>query len=73
MHKGCKIYLTLALNKKGVAKGQEHLSMVRDFVEVFPEKLPGMLPERELEFTIDLKPRIEPLERNPYWMLTQDL
>jgi hypothetical protein len=57
MRKGCKIYLILALNDKGVAEGIEHLPVVREFVDVFPKELPGILPERELEFTIDLKPR----------------
>jgi hypothetical protein len=62
MHKGCKIYVILALNEKGVAEGLEHLPVVREFVDVFPEELPGMPPERELEFTIDLKLGTEPIE-----------
>jgi hypothetical protein len=56
MRKGCKIYTILALNEKGVAEGLEHLLVVREFVEVFPKELPGMPLERELDFTIDLKP-----------------
>jgi hypothetical protein len=55
MRKGCNIYAILALNEKGVAEGLEHLPMVREFVDVFPEELPRMPPERELDFTIDLK------------------
>jgi hypothetical protein len=31
MRKGCKIYAILALNKKGVAEGLEHLPVVREF------------------------------------------
>jgi hypothetical protein len=73
MHKGCKIYVILALNKKGVAEGLEHLSVVREFADVFPKELPGMSLERELEFTIDLKPRTEPITRTPYWMSTPQL
>jgi hypothetical protein len=46
MHKGCKIYVILVLNKKGVAKGLEHLPVVREFADVFLEELPGMLLER---------------------------
>jgi hypothetical protein len=73
MRKGCKLYEILALNKKGVAKGLEHLLVVREFAYVFQEELPGIPSERELEFTIDLKPRIEPIERTPYRMLTPEL
>jgi hypothetical protein len=32
-----------------------------------------MLPERELEFTIDLNPGNEPIARMPYHMLTPEL
>jgi hypothetical protein len=73
MHKGCNLYAILALNEKGVAEGLEHLSMVREFADVFPEELPGMPPERELDFTIDLKLGTEPIERMPYRMSTPEL
>jgi hypothetical protein len=74
MHKGCKHYVMLALNEKGVVEGLEHLLVVREFEDVLSEELPRMLPERELEFTIDLKkPRTEPIARMPYRMSTQEL
>jgi hypothetical protein len=73
MHKGCKIYAILVLSEKGVAKGIEHLPVVREFTDVFSEELPGMSPERELEFTIDLKPGTESMARTPYWMSTSEL
>jgi hypothetical protein len=73
MCKGCKIYVILALNEKGVVEGLEHLPMVKEFADVFPKELPGMPPERELEFTIDLKPGTEPIARTPYWMSTLEL
>ena len=73
MRKGCNIYAILALNEEGVVEGLEHLPMVKEFTDVFPEEFPGMMPERELEFTVDLKPGIEPISRTPYRMLTPDL
>ena len=73
MHKGCKIYVILALHKKKEAEGLEHLPMVREFVDVFPEQLPSMLLERELEFTIELKLGSEPIARTPYRMSTPQL
>jgi hypothetical protein len=33
MHKGCKLYVILALNEKGVAEGLEHLPVVREFAK----------------------------------------
>jgi hypothetical protein len=73
MCKGCKIYAILALNEKGVAEGLEHLPVVKEFADVFLEELPGLPPERELEFTIDLKLGTEPIARTPYQMSTSKL
>ena len=41
--------------------------------DVFSEELPRMSPERELEFTIDLKLGTEPIARMPYRMSTLEL
>ena len=73
MCKGCNIYVILVLNGKGVVEGLEHLPVVKDFVDVFPEDLPRMSSERELEFTIDLKLGTEPIARTPYRMSTPEL
>jgi hypothetical protein len=73
MRKGCKLYAILALNEKGIAEGLEHLPVVREFTNVFPKELPGMSPERGLEFTIYLKPGTEPIARMPYRMSTPEL
>jgi hypothetical protein len=73
MRKGCKIYEILALNEKRLTEGLEHLPVVREFADVFSEELPRMPLERELEFTIDLKPRTEPIEITPYRMSTPEL
>ena len=73
MRKGCKLYAILALNEKGATEGPVHLPVVREFADVFLEELPGMLPEREMEFTIDLKPGTELIARMPYRMSTQEL
>jgi hypothetical protein len=73
MHKGCNIYVILALNEKGIEEGLENLPVVREFANVFPEELPGLPPERELEFTIDIKPRTKLIERTVYQMSTPEL
>jgi hypothetical protein len=73
LRQGCNLYTILALNKKGVEKDLEHLPVVREFADVFLEELPRMSPKRDLEFTIDLKPRSEPIVRMPYRMSTLDL
>jgi hypothetical protein len=44
-----------------------------EFSDVFPKELPCFSSERKLEFTIDLKPRTEPIARIPYMMLLPEL
>jgi hypothetical protein len=48
MRKGCKLYAVLARNENGVAEGLEHLPVVKEVADVFPEELLGMPPERRI-------------------------
>jgi hypothetical protein len=73
MHKRCNIYVILALNKNRVAEGLEHLPVMREFVDIFPKELHGIISEMELEFTIDLKPRTELKETMIVHMSTLEL
>jgi hypothetical protein len=41
---------------------------VEEFPDVFPDDLPGMLPDRDIEFVIELLPRIAPIVKRPYGM-----
>jgi hypothetical protein len=47
----------------------EGISVVEEFMDVFPEKLPGMPLEREVEFYIDLLPGTAPIVKRPYRMV----
>lgn len=44
----------------------EDILVVNEFLDVFPVELPGMLPERKLEFRIDLVPGTRPISISPY-------
>jgi hypothetical protein len=50
-----------------------NIRVVRDFPDVFPEELPGMPPDREVEFVIDLLPRTAPISKRPYRMSVEKL
>jgi hypothetical protein len=47
--------------------------VVNEFPDVFPEELPGMPPDRDIEFVIELKPGTTPIYKTPYRMATPDL
>ncbi|GJS18175.1 putative reverse transcriptase domain-containing protein [Tanacetum coccineum] len=70
MAKGCQVFLAQISTKKkeDKSKGKQikDVSIVQDFLEVFPEDLPGPPPARPVEFQIDLNPGAAPVARAPY-------
>jgi hypothetical protein len=54
-----------------VAKSIEEIPVVREFPDVFPDELPGIPPERDIEFKIELQLGTTPVTKSPYKM-TQD-
>ncbi|KAK1619388.1 hypothetical protein QYE76_024905 [Lolium multiflorum] len=51
----------------------EDIPVVNEFQDVFPKELPGMPPDREIEFTIDLIPGTTPIAQPPYKMGPKEL
>jgi hypothetical protein len=49
------------------------MPVVYQFPDVFPEELPGMPPDRDIEFVIELKPGTTPIYKTPYRMATPEL
>jgi hypothetical protein len=49
------------------------IPVVCEFPDVFPEDLPGLPPEREVEFVIELKPGTAPISRRSYRMPPNEL
>jgi len=47
------------------ATALEDIPMVYDYLDVFLEELPGMPPDREVEFVIELKPGTAPISKRP--------
>jgi hypothetical protein len=46
----------------------DEIRIVQEFPDVFPEELPGMLPNRDIEFIIELLPGTPPISKRPYRM-----
>ena len=46
---------------------------MKDYPDVFPEKLPCMPPDRDIEFLIELLPGPGPISKRPYRMPADDL
>ncbi|GJU79935.1 putative reverse transcriptase domain-containing protein [Tanacetum coccineum] len=58
---------------KSDEKRLEDVPTVRDFLEVFPEDLPGLPPTQQVEFRIDLVPDSTPVARAPYRLAPSEL
>ena len=67
MSYGCASFLAYAiLEGKGIMKNVNDVPIVREYSDVFPEDLPGLPPDRQVEFRIDLVPGAAPIARTPY-------
>ena len=47
--------------------------MVKEFPDVFPEELPGLLPEREVDLSVEILSGTAPISRAPYRMASTKL
>ena len=51
----------------------KNIRIVCEYPDVFLEELPGMPPDRDIEFSIELLPRTAPISKRPYRMDVKDL
>jgi hypothetical protein len=60
------------VNQLDASQGSE-VPVVNEFSNVFPEELPGMLPDRDIDFVIELKPGTAPIYKTSFRMTTPEL
>ncbi|KAL5563369.1 hypothetical protein UlMin_033116 [Ulmus minor] len=71
---GCVGYLAHVMDTTvDVILKPEDVHVVKNFLEVFPEDLPGLPPDREIEFEIELLPGTSPISKAPYRMAPAEL
>ncbi|GJS63830.1 putative reverse transcriptase domain-containing protein [Tanacetum coccineum] len=61
IEKGYELFLAQVTEQESKEKRLEDVPVIRDFLEVFPDELPGLSPRRQVEFRIDLIPGAAPL------------
>ncbi|KAI3742402.1 hypothetical protein L1987_60083 [Smallanthus sonchifolius] len=66
LRRGCEVYLVYVIDKCKEVKELDDVPVVRKYPEVFPEDLPGIPPDREIKFRIDLVPDAQPAAKAPY-------
>ena len=73
LRKGNEAYLAYILDTRSSKSKLEQLSVVNEFMDVFLEELPGLPPDREVEFVIDVFPGTAPISVTPYRMALAEL
>ena len=67
INKSCIAYLACVVDTTIEQKSKpEDITVVTEFLDVFPKGLPGLAPNREIEFVVDLLPGIAPISKAPY-------
>ncbi|XP_048427369.1 uncharacterized protein LOC125471209 [Pyrus x bretschneideri] len=66
LEKGCQGYLAHVVLNDNVPNSVEDVRVVRHFSYVFPDDLPGLPPDRDVEFIIDFLPGTDPISLTPY-------
>ena len=73
LKKGCIGFLAYMINSEATNEKLEDIPIVKGFLDIFPEVLPGLPLDREIEFSIELLPSTGPLFKAPYRMAPTEL
>ena len=65
LDEGCQGFLATVLDSTAEERRLEDIAVVREFPDIFPQELPGLPPDREVEFVIELAPGTEPISKAP--------
>ena len=70
---GCQGFLVVVRDTTAETRDVCDVPVVCEYSDVFPEELPGLPHDREIEFCIDLVPGTTPISIPPYRMATTEL
>ncbi|GJR77451.1 putative reverse transcriptase domain-containing protein [Tanacetum coccineum] len=71
--RGCQVFIAQVMEKKSDDKRLEDIPVVREFLKVFPEDLPGLPPVRQVEFQINLIPGAAPVAQASYILAPSEM
>ena len=73
VRKGCEAYLAYVIDTVKARPSVSDIPTVSDFPDVFPEEFPGLPPQKEIEFAIDIVPGATPTSITLYPMAPLEL
>ena len=71
--KGCQGFLAHVVDSRVASPSIFEIPIVHEFPDVFPDKLPGLPIDREIEFSIELLPGVSTISIAPYRMAPLEL
>lgn len=69
MTKGCEGFLAYLITDNNSEISLGDIQVVKEISDVFPEKLPDLSSDWEIEYSIDLFPGTVPISKPPYRMV----
>jgi len=73
VEKGCLAYLAYVRDTTAETPAIDSMPVVREFSDVFRSDLPGMPPDRDIDFCNDSAPDTQPISIPPYRMASKEL
>ena len=73
VRKGCEAYLAYVIDTKNAEPSLSDIPIVSDYPNVFPKEFPGLPPQREIEFAIDVVQGSTPASITLYRMAPVEL
>ena len=73
LRKGCQEFLASVVDLQSKELETGNIPIVKEFPNVFLDDLPGLPPDHEVEFSIDLLPGTAPISKAPFIMAPKEL
>ncbi|XP_038979924.1 uncharacterized protein LOC120110029, partial [Phoenix dactylifera] len=73
LRKESMAYIATVVNTRQSDQRLEDIRVVNEYPDVFPEDLPSLPPDREIEFAIDLIPGTTPISKTSYRMAPAEM
>lgn len=73
INKGCRDFISLLIVADPRYGSMNKVDVVTEFPNIFLGEFPSLPPNREIEFSIYLEPRMMSISKSPYRMAPNDL
>ena len=72
--KGYRVYVAHVLEPtENETPRLEDFHILQEFMDVFPDEVPGLPPKRDIDFTVEIVPGVAQVSKTPYRMSTPEM